>query len=65
MPERLRRTELAILVLVKQGMTNQQIAGELGLTVGTTKWHLNQIFGKLQVRNRLGALVRARELEWL
>jgi DNA-binding NarL/FixJ family response regulator len=65
MPERLRKTEVAILGLLNQGMTNHQIAEELGLTVGTTKWHLNQIFGKLQVRNRIGALVRARQLEWL
>jgi len=33
--------------------------------VGTTKWHLNQIFGKLQVRNRTGAVVRARALKIL
>jgi LuxR family maltose regulon positive regulatory protein len=33
--------------------------------VGTTKWHLNQIFGKLQVRNRVEAIAKARELKLL
>ena len=54
-PERLGRTQLAILRLLKQGMTNQEIANDLSMTIGTTKWHLNQIFGKLQVRNRVEA----------
>ena len=54
-PERLGRTQVAILRLLKQGMTNQEIANDLSMTIGTTKWHLNQIFGKLQVRNRVEA----------
>ena len=54
-PERLGRTQVAILGLLKQGMTNQEIASDLSMTIGTTKWHLNQIFGKLQVRNRVEA----------
>ncbi len=65
MPEPLRKTELAILGLLSQGMTNQEIAKNLAMTVGTTKWHMNQIFGKLQVRNRIEALARARQCEWL
>jgi LuxR family maltose regulon positive regulatory protein len=32
------------------------------ITVGTTKWHLNQIYGKLQVRNRTEAVALARQL---
>jgi len=54
-PERLGKTQVAILCLLKQGMTNQEIANDLSMTIGTTKWHLNQIFGKLQVRNRVEA----------
>ena len=54
-PERLGKTQVAILSLLKQGMTNQEIANDLSMTIGTTKWHLNQIFGKLQVRNRVEA----------
>jgi ATP/maltotriose-dependent transcriptional regulator MalT len=32
---------------------------------GTTKWHVNQIFGKLQVHNRTTAIAKARELRLL
>jgi LuxR family transcriptional regulator, maltose regulon positive regulatory protein len=65
LPEPLSRAERKILRLLNNGATNQEIADKLGTTVGTTKWHLNQIFGKLQVRNRTGAVVRARALKIL
>ena len=65
LPEPLSRSEREILRLLNNGATNQEIADKLGTTVGTTKWHLNQIFGKLQVRNRTGAVVRARALKIL
>jgi ATP/maltotriose-dependent transcriptional regulator MalT len=65
LPEPLSKSEREILRLLNNGATNQEIADRLGTTVGTTKWHLNQIFGKLQVRNRTGAVVRARQLKIL
>ncbi|HKE40259.1 MAG TPA: LuxR C-terminal-related transcriptional regulator [Casimicrobiaceae bacterium] len=63
--ERLSKIEVEILGLLDKGMTNQEIANRLSLTVGTTKWRMNQIFGKLQVRNRIEALARARQLRLL
>ena len=60
--EPLSKVEVEILRLLDKGMTNQEIADRLALTVGTTKWRMNQIFGKLQVRNRIEALARARLL---
>jgi DNA-binding NarL/FixJ family response regulator len=65
LPERLREIEIAILRSVNLGMTTQEIASNLNLTVGTVKWRMSQIFGKLQVRNRIQALARARQREWL
>ena len=65
LPEPLRRSELEILRLLKRGLTNQQIATELELSIATIKWHLVNIFGKLHVRNRTGAVTRARELKLL
>lgn len=65
LPEPLSRAEREILRLLTRGLTNQEIADKLGTTVGTTKWHLNQIFGKLQVHNRTTAIAKARELRLL
>jgi DNA-binding NarL/FixJ family response regulator len=65
LPEPLSRAEREILRLLTRGLTNQEIADILGTTVGTTKWHVNQIFGKLQVHNRTTAIAKARELRLL
>jgi len=63
--ESLTDTQLRILGLIATGMSNQQVADKLFITVGTTKWHLNQIYGRLQVRNRTEAVARARDLHLL
>jgi LuxR family maltose regulon positive regulatory protein len=65
LPEPVSKSEREILRLLNVGATNQEIADKLGTTVGTVKWHLNQLFGKLQVHNRTGALARARQLRLL
>lgn len=65
MPEPLKKVELAILELVNRGMTNQEIADTLAITLGTVRWYMREIFGKLQVRNRIEAVARAREHAWL
>ena len=36
-----------------------------GVTVGTVKWYVTQIYAKLGVRSRVQAMVRARELKLL
>jgi hypothetical protein len=46
--ETLTETQRRILGLIATGMSNQQVADKLFITVGTTKWHLNQIFGRLR-----------------
>jgi LuxR family maltose regulon positive regulatory protein len=63
--EPLSDTQLAILRLVSDGLSNQDIADTLGITVGTTKWHLNQIYGKLGVASRTQALAHARRVKLL
>ncbi len=63
--ESLSERELEVLDLIATGMSNQQIADELCLTVGTVKWHVNNIYGKLGVRRRTQAVARARELKLL
>jgi two-component system, NarL family, nitrate/nitrite response regulator NarL len=52
--------EQQLLDHITKGYTNQEIANKLGLTVGTTKVYLTQLFKKLRVRNRLQAVIAAR-----
>ena len=59
--DRLTSSELRILKLLGLGMSNQEIAERLGITVGTTKWHLHQLFEKLHVPSRAKATALARE----
>ena len=58
----LSQRELAVLRLVANGCSNQEIAAQLMITVGTVKKHLEHIFDKLDTRSRTHAVARAREL---
>ncbi len=60
--EPLGERELELLALVAAGCSNQDISDRLYITVGTVKWHLNNVFGKLGVKNRTQAVALAREL---
>jgi LuxR family maltose regulon positive regulatory protein len=60
--EPLSERELEVLRLIAAGLSNRQIADELWLALGTVKKHTNNIYGKLSVRNRVQAIMRAREL---
>jgi NarL family two-component system response regulator LiaR len=51
--------ELEVLRLVAQGKSNQQIAGELGLTVGTVRVHVSNILKKLHLASRTQATLYA------
>ncbi len=48
----LTRRELQVADLVCGGLANKVIAHKLGLSEGTIKHHLHEIFQKLGVRNR-------------
>ena len=63
--ESLSARELQVLRLIAAGMSNQEIAEELVVALGTVKTHINNIYGKLDVRSRTQALARARELNLL
>jgi DNA-binding CsgD family transcriptional regulator len=48
-----------LLHLIAGGRTNTQIARQLGLSEGTVRTHLENIYSRLQVSNRTSAVIRA------
>jgi DNA-binding NarL/FixJ family response regulator len=60
--EPLSEREVEILALVATGASNKEIAGQLFIAEGTVKNHLTHILGKLGVRDRTQAALKAREL---
>ena len=53
--------EVEILTLVSGSLRNREIGDRLGLTEGTVKWYMQQIYDKLGVRRRPQAVARARK----
>jgi LuxR family maltose regulon positive regulatory protein len=63
--EILSEREIEILKLIYKGRKNGDIANELYLSVNTIKTHLLNIYTKLDVHNRMEAVIRAQELKLL
>lgn len=59
--ENLSRRELEILRMVSTGMSNKEIALSLVIAEGTVKNHLTSIFNKLDARDRMHAVLIAKE----
>jgi LuxR family maltose regulon positive regulatory protein len=60
--EPLTDREMEVLGVLSGGLSNQEIAVQLHIAVGTVKNHLKSIYGKLDVHSRIQAVARAREL---
>ena len=65
LPEPLTQREHEVLQLMAVGMSNREIAEQLVIGVGTVKTHALNVYGKLDVRSRTQAVVRAQELRLL
>jgi DNA-binding NarL/FixJ family response regulator len=61
-PDPLTERKVEVLRLVAGGYSNREIAGALALAEGTVKNHLSSVLGKLGVRDRTRAALKAVEL---
>jgi DNA-binding NarL/FixJ family response regulator len=57
----LTERETEVLALIAQGLTNQQIADRLFVSVKTVRNHVSNVISKLQVADRAQAALRARD----
>jgi LuxR family maltose regulon positive regulatory protein len=62
MVEPLSAREVEVLQLIADGLSNQEIATRLVISLSTVKGHTSNIYGKLRVGNRTGAVARAKVL---
>ena len=60
--ELLSEREIEVLHLIATGLTNQEIASQLYLSLYTVKAHARSIYDKLDAHSRTQATARAREL---
>lgn len=60
--EPLTERETEVLRLMVQGATNQDIAEQLHIGLGTVKHHVRAVFAKLGARDRVQAVLMAQEL---
>jgi predicted ATPase/DNA-binding CsgD family transcriptional regulator len=64
LPEPLTPRELEILHLITQGLSNDEIASDLVVSVTTVKKHISHIYGKLNVQRRAQAITWAQERQF-
>ena len=55
--------EIEVLQLMAAGMSNQEIAEQLYVSVNTVKTHTSNIFQKLDVKRRTQAVEKAKQLQ--
>jgi LuxR family maltose regulon positive regulatory protein len=57
--------EVELLRCVEAGLDNSQIAEKLDVSIRTIKWHLSNLYFKLDVKNRSAAVAKGRALRFL
>lgn len=59
MKKDLTSRERDVLLMLRLGKSNTDIAETLGLSVNTVKTHIRNLFKKLEVNNRIQAFIKA------
>jgi LuxR family maltose regulon positive regulatory protein len=62
---KLTRVERRVVEFVAKGLSNQEISDRMSCSVATVKWHLGNVYIKLDVRSRTAALNRLQTLNLL
>ena len=57
--------EIEIMTLLSKGLLNKEMADSLSLSLNTIKIHLKNIYQKLEVNNRLEAIIKYYKLDEL
>ena len=57
-PQGLTRREREVVLLVGTGISNKEIAWQLGLSIGTVKLHVHNIFLKTGARSRYNLIAQ-------
>jgi DNA-binding NarL/FixJ family response regulator len=57
--------EREVLAELALGRTNAEIARQLGISERTVRFHMENLFGRLGVENRVEAVMKAMQLGWL
>lgn len=52
----LTKAEFEVMKLIEKGLTNNEIAEKLSVSIATIKTHINHIYSKLDVKNRTKAI---------
>jgi ATP/maltotriose-dependent transcriptional regulator MalT len=63
--EQLTQRELEILRLIADGLSYAEISNRLVIGLNTVRFHVKNIYGKLEVHGRTQAIVQARKLHLL
>ena len=58
----LTQRETELITLLAEGLSNKEIAAKLYIAPETVKTHLQNIYGKLNTKGRIGAVKAARTL---
>ncbi|MCF2517189.1 LuxR C-terminal-related transcriptional regulator [Dyadobacter sp. CY351] len=58
----LSKRELEVLNLIAEGLSNQEIAGQLFVSLNTVKTHSSKLFEKMEVKSRTQAVEKAKRL---